>query len=106
AFHRTHPYIADVSRFLVGKALGAHEKKSLALIRRELGERRLEVAQIESALLIGLDGEPCGMDALSILNLTPPPPHCAIELIAQDRIEPSHQIGARLKLVLVRPGAA
>jgi hypothetical protein len=46
---------ADVGRFLIGEAGGAHEDQRLALIRRKLRERGAEFLKFKAAALLGCD---------------------------------------------------
>src|SRR5438094_5552632 len=46
--------LTDRGRFLIGKARRAHEQQRLALIVRQLGKRRPEFAEIDTAELLRL----------------------------------------------------
>ena len=106
ALDRPNPDIADLGGLLVGKTFSAHEKQRFPLVGRELAQGNFQIADIECALLIRLHGEPRGVDAFRILDFPAPAPHRAVKLVAQNRVEPSHQVRTRLKLVLVGPRTA
>jgi len=49
-----HGAIADRSCFLIGKARGAHQNQSLALIGRQFGKCRTEFLELHPAVLLGV----------------------------------------------------
>src|SRR5262245_31171374 len=63
---------ADLGRLLVGEAGRTDQDQRLALIRRQLRQRRAEFLQLDAALLIGLRLHVVGILAFDVLHLAPP----------------------------------
>src|SRR5258705_2776475 len=103
AFHRADRAAANSGGLLVGKSRRSDEKQRLALVLRELGEGDLELFEVKVGKLRSLLGKRCSEAAFRIGDLARQLTELGVKSIAQDREEPSPQIGARRVARAVRP---
>src|SRR5690606_33581905 len=94
ALDRSDRAAADFGRLLIGKTRCPDEDDRLALVFRQLLQRRAEILEVELAMLGGMNGETRGHDAVAVLDLAAALAHLRIELVAQDGEQPGLEIGA------------
>ena len=77
-----------VGGLLVGEARCADQDQRLALVRRQLGERRAEFLELDVAGLLRMGLQRLGIAAVGILDLAPALAVFRAEQVAQDREQP------------------
>src|SRR3954469_401124 len=105
ALDRTNGAAADGGGLLVGKTGRSNEQQRLALVMRQFGERRTEVLEVETCSLLGLYAQAGRVGTIRVLHLAPALTIFRVEQVAQDREQPSVEVGAPFEAVDVRQGA-
>ena len=80
---------ADPGRLLVGQTFRRDEKQGLPLVRRQLGEGRTKIVEIEPGVLFGGNRQLAGHEAVRVFDLAPNSTALRVESIAEDREKPS-----------------